>query len=60
MKSYLNIVKAILENGQYNTSWPYIHHTPEQVIQAARDLKTKRILPDKWLNMRVQNITRNY
>lgn len=36
---------AILENGQYNTSWPYIHHTPEQVIQAARDLKTKRILP---------------
>ena len=35
----------ILENGQYNKAWPYIHHTPEEVLKAARDLKAKRILP---------------
>ncbi len=36
---------AILENGQYNEAWPYIHHSPDQVLKAAVDLKAKRILP---------------
>ncbi|MCG6188373.1 MBL fold metallo-hydrolase [Maribellus maritimus] len=36
---------AILENGQYNTSWKYIHMMPEQVLQAARDLGAKRLFP---------------
>ena len=36
---------AILENGQYNESWPFIHHTPEQVLKAAKDLNAKRVLP---------------
>lgn len=36
---------AILENGQYNEAWPYIHETPEEVLKAAQDLKAKRILP---------------
>lgn len=36
---------AILENGQYNPAWPYIHHTPNQVLQAGKDLGAKRILP---------------
>ncbi len=36
---------AILENGQYNTSWKYIHMMPEEVLQAARDLKAKRLFP---------------
>ena len=36
---------AILENGQYNKAWPYIHETPDEVIKAAIDLKAKRILP---------------
>jgi len=36
---------VILENGQYNKAWPFIHLTPEQVLMAAGDLKTKRILP---------------
>ena len=36
---------AILENGQYNTSWKYIHMMPEQVLQAATDLKAKRLFP---------------
>ncbi len=36
---------VVLENGQYNKAWPYIHETPEEVLRAARDLKAKRILP---------------
>jgi L-ascorbate metabolism protein UlaG (beta-lactamase superfamily) len=36
---------AILENGQYNTSWKYIHMMPEQVLQAAKDLRAKRMFP---------------
>ncbi|MBS4056450.1 MAG: MBL fold metallo-hydrolase [Bacteroidales bacterium] len=36
---------AILENGQYDKSWKYIHMMPAEVLQAACDLKAKRILP---------------
>lgn len=36
---------AILENGQYNKNWPYIHEAPVEVLKAAQDLKAKRILP---------------
>jgi L-ascorbate metabolism protein UlaG (beta-lactamase superfamily) len=36
---------AILENGQYNTSWKYIHMMPEEVLQAAKDLNAKRLFP---------------
>jgi len=36
---------AILENGQYNTSWKYIHLMPDQVLQAAKDLRAKRLFP---------------
>ena len=36
---------AILENGQYNTYWQYIHLMPYEILQAAKDLKAKRILP---------------
>lgn len=36
---------AMLENGQYNKAWKYIHMMPEQVLQAARDLNTKRFFP---------------
>jgi L-ascorbate metabolism protein UlaG (beta-lactamase superfamily) len=36
---------AILENGQYNAAWRYIHQSPEEVLQAARDLKAKRVFP---------------
>lgn len=36
---------AILENGQYDLSWKYIHMQPEEVIQAAKDLKAKVLLP---------------
>ena len=39
---------AILENGQYNKSWKYIHMMPEETVQAAVDLKAKKLLPVHW------------
>ncbi|MEH6765803.1 MAG: MBL fold metallo-hydrolase [Aequorivita antarctica] len=36
---------AILENGQYNLAWHYIHMLPEEVLQAAQDLQTKSLFP---------------
>jgi len=39
---------AILEDGQYNKSWKYIHMLPEEVVQAAIDLKAKMLLPVHW------------
>ena len=36
---------AILEDGQYNKNWPRIHMLPEQVAQAALDVKAKTVLP---------------
>ena len=39
---------ALLECGQYNKSWKYIHMMPEQTVQAAIDLKTKTLMPVHW------------
>ncbi|MDR1598019.1 MAG: MBL fold metallo-hydrolase [Holosporales bacterium] len=36
---------AILENGQYNKNWSQIHMHPQEVVQAAEDLKAKTLLP---------------
>lgn len=36
---------AILDNGQYNEAWKYIHNLPEDVLKATKDLNAKRILP---------------
>ena len=36
---------AILENGQYNMAWHNIHMLPDEVLQAAKDLKAKRLFP---------------
>lgn len=36
---------VILENGQYDKSWKYIHMMPEEVLQAAVDLNAKRLFP---------------
>ncbi len=36
---------AILENGQYNLAWHYIHMLPEEVLKAARDLRAKNLFP---------------
>jgi len=39
---------ALLEAGQYNESWPFIHMMPEQTVQAALDLGAKILLPVHW------------
>lgn len=39
---------AILENGQYNGAWKYIHMMPEEVVQAGEDLRAEWILPVHW------------
>jgi L-ascorbate metabolism protein UlaG (beta-lactamase superfamily) len=36
---------AILENGQYNEAWKAIHFLPGENLQAAIDLKAKRVMP---------------
>lgn len=44
-KQFGEIDLAILENGQYGSGWKYIHMMPDQVIQAAKDLNAKALLP---------------
>ena len=39
---------AILENGQYNQYWKFIHMMPEEAVQAAIDLNAKKLLPVHW------------
>lgn len=39
---------AILECGQYNEQWPFIHMMPEQTVQAAVDLRANVLLPVHW------------
>jgi L-ascorbate metabolism protein UlaG (beta-lactamase superfamily) len=39
---------ALLECGQYNAMWPYIHMTPEEVVAASQDLKAKVLMPVHW------------
>lgn len=39
---------AILECGQYNAYWKYIHMMPEETVQAAVDLKARRLMPVHW------------
>lgn len=39
---------AILECGQYNGHWPYIHMMPEETAQAAVDLHARLLLPVHW------------
>ena len=39
---------AILENGQYDPHWKYIHMFPEETVQAALDLRADKLLPVHW------------
>ncbi len=36
---------AILENGQYNRDWRYIHFMPGENIKAMKELNAKRMIP---------------
>ncbi|TAE26410.1 MAG: MBL fold metallo-hydrolase [Candidatus Kapaibacterium sp.] len=39
---------ALLECGQYNLGWKLIHFMPEEVVQAAQDLRAKALMPVHW------------
>lgn len=39
---------AILESGQYNPMWPYIHLSPEESVKASNDLRAELLLPVHW------------
>lgn len=39
---------AMIECGQYNEGWPYIHMMPEQSVQASVDLNSKVMMPIHW------------
>jgi L-ascorbate metabolism protein UlaG (beta-lactamase superfamily) len=39
---------VMLECGQYNAWWQNIHMMPEETVQAAIDLKAKRLFPVHW------------
>lgn len=41
---YPGIDLAILENGQYNEDWKYIHTMPSELNRVAKDLKARKIL----------------
>lgn len=36
---------AILECGQYNQKWPYIHSMPHELIQEMQDLNASKLIP---------------
>ncbi|TDH28579.1 MBL fold metallo-hydrolase [Segetibacter sp. 3557_3] len=36
---------AIIDNGQYDSAWRYVHTLPGEVLMAARDLKARRLFP---------------
>jgi L-ascorbate metabolism protein UlaG (beta-lactamase superfamily) len=36
---------AIVENGQYDIKWKYIHLLPSEVLKAASDLRAKKLFP---------------
>jgi len=46
---------AILECGQYDKSWKYIHMMPEEVHQAAKDLRASKLMPVHWGKFQLAN-----
>ncbi|ACU63149.1 MBL fold metallo-hydrolase [Chitinophaga pinensis] len=44
-KAYGPMDLAIIENGQYDSAWHYVHCLPGEVLQAAQDLGAARLLP---------------
>ncbi len=39
---------ALLECGQYNEDWKYIHMMPEETVLAAKELRAKKLMPVHW------------
>ena len=47
-KEYGPFDMTLLECGQYDRRWPNIHMTPEQTVEAHKDLRGKRMIPMHW------------
>ncbi|KAA0991589.1 MBL fold metallo-hydrolase [Dyadobacter aurulentus] len=39
---------ALLECGQYNEAWKYIHMMPEETVTAAKELHARKLMPVHW------------
>jgi L-ascorbate metabolism protein UlaG (beta-lactamase superfamily) len=46
---------VILECGQYDKSWKYIHMHPSEVLKAATELKAAQLLPVHWAKFKLGN-----
>jgi L-ascorbate metabolism protein UlaG (beta-lactamase superfamily) len=46
---------ALLECGQYNKNWKYIHSMPEDAMKAANDLKASQMMILHWSKFRLAN-----
>lgn len=46
---------ALLECGQYDAMWPYIHMKPEETVQAGQDLRAKAMMAVHWGKFRLAN-----
>lgn len=46
---------AILECGQYDKSWRYIHTLPDEIINVAKALKAKKVMPVHWGKFQLAN-----
>ena len=44
-KKFGPIDLAVLEDGQYDVKWKYIHLQPAEVLKAAKDLNAERLFP---------------
>jgi len=47
-KQFRSFDIAILECGQYNAAWPFIHSMPEELIHEGKELNAKVIMPVHW------------
>jgi L-ascorbate metabolism protein UlaG (beta-lactamase superfamily) len=39
---------AVLESGQYNLWWRFVHMLPEEVVKAAQDIRSTEFMPIHW------------
>jgi L-ascorbate metabolism protein UlaG (beta-lactamase superfamily) len=46
---------ALLECGQYNPMWKYIHSMPEEVIRESLDLKARKLMIIHWGKFQLSN-----
>ncbi|MBX2949819.1 MAG: MBL fold metallo-hydrolase [Crocinitomicaceae bacterium] len=46
---------AVLECGQYNSQWPYIHSFPEDLLIEATDLNTRHFMPVHHSKFKLSN-----